>query len=190
VVDRRYVITVALSLFAFSLWLTSHMTPEWGFAQLFWPQAIRGLSLMLCIVPSVGIALSEFAPAELRYASGLFNLMRNLGGAIGIAVVNTWLQDNTRIQASRFGEALGGKERIADDMVADLVQRMSAVTSDPAHALLVAQGLVARLVGQQALTSAFNDVFRLMCWIFAGALVMIPFCRPSNSRAAAAVDVH
>jgi DHA2 family multidrug resistance protein len=189
-VDRRYVITAGLSLFAFSLWLTSHMTPEWGFAQLFWPQAIRGLSLMLCIVPSVGMALSEFAPAELRYASGLFNLMRNLGGAIGIAVVNTWLQDNTRIQAARFGEALGGKERIADDMVSSLVQRLSIETPDPAHALQVAQGLIAHLVGQQALTIAFNDVFRLMSWLFVAALVMVPFCKPSGGKPTAPVEVH
>jgi len=190
-VDRRYVITVGLSLFAFSLWLTSHMTTQWGFAQLFWPQAIRGLSLMLCIVPSVGMALSEFAPAELRYASGLFNLMRNLGGAIGIAVVNTWLQDNTRIQAARFGEALGAKERIADDMVGSLSQQLSAMTPDPDHAVLLAQGLVAQLVGREALTVAFNDVFRLMSWIFVGALLMIPLIRPSKAvPAAAPVEVH
>jgi hypothetical protein len=46
---------------------------------------------------------SGFAMAELRYASGLFNLMRNLGGAIGIAVVNTWLGDNTRLHVARLG---------------------------------------------------------------------------------------
>ncbi len=189
-VDRRYVITVGLSLFAFSLWLTSHMTSDWGFWQLFWPQAVRGLSLMLCIVPSVGMALSEFAPAELRYASGLFNLMRNLGGAIGIAVVNTWLQDNKRIEAARFGEALGANERIADDTMLDLSHRMAEVTPDPAHALLLAQGMISRVVGQEALTVAFNDVFRLMSWIFLAALVMIPFCRPSGAKPVAPVEIH
>ena len=98
-----------------------------------------------------------FAMTELRYGSGLFNLMRNLGGAIGIAVVNTWLQDNTRIEAARFGEALGANERIADDTMLDLSHRMAAVTPDPAHALLLAQGLIGRVVGQEALTVAFND---------------------------------
>jgi DHA2 family multidrug resistance protein len=76
-------------MFAFSLWLSSHMNAEWGFAELFWPQAVRGLAVMLCIVPSVGMALEGFAGNELRYASGLFNLMRNLGGAIGIALIDT-----------------------------------------------------------------------------------------------------
>ena len=75
------------------------MTPDWGFEALFWPQVVRSFAIMLCIVPSVGLALGNFEGAELRYASGLFNLMRNLGGAIGIAVVNTWLQDATRLHA-------------------------------------------------------------------------------------------
>jgi DHA2 family multidrug resistance protein len=189
-VDRRLVIAVGLSLFAFSLWLTSHMTPDWGFAQLLVPQAVRGLSLMLCIVPSVGMALSEFAPAELRYASGLFNLMRNLGGAIGIAVVNTWLQDNARIQTLRLSETLGSNAQVAGDTVAALAQKFSAVVPDPAQALLLTQGLFARVVGQQALTIAFNDVFRLMSWIFVGALIMVPFCKPSKSAGPAPVDAH
>jgi len=189
-VDRRLVIAVGLSLFALSLWLTSHMTADWGFWQLALPQAVRGLSLMLCIVPSVGMALSEFAPAELRYASGLFNLMRNLGGAIGIAVVNTWLQDNARIAAARFSETMGSNAHIADDMVAGLSQRFSSILPDPNQALLLTQGLFARVVGQQALTIAFNDVFRLMAWIFVGALVMVPFCKPSKSNGPAPVDAH
>jgi DHA2 family multidrug resistance protein len=185
-VDRRYVITVGLVLFAFSLWLSSHMNAHWGFAELFWPQAVRGLAIMLCIVPSVGMALTGFEAAELRYASGLFNLMRNLGGAVGIAVVNTWLQDNARIQALRFGEALGAVPETAQEMMAGLGRYLSAVTPDPAQAALMAQGLMARVVGMESLTIAFNDVFRLMTWIFLAALVMVPFARAAGSPAAGA----
>ena len=134
---------------------------------------------MLCIVPSVGMALIGFQGPELRYASGLFNLMRNLGGAVGIAVVNTWLQDNTRIQAQRFSEMLGQGAGIAHDTVAALSQQLEAVTPDPAHALLLAEGVLNRIVSQQALTIAFDDVFRLMCWMFVAALLMVPFARPS-----------
>ncbi len=188
-VDRRIVISIGLPLFAFSLWLTSYMTPQWGFGQLLVPQLMRGLSVMLCIVPTVGMALSAFQGQALRYASGLFNLMRNLGGAIGIAVVNTWLQDSGRIEAARIGEALGQNARVATDTVAELAQRLAAATPDPAHALLLARGLIGSIVGQQALTLAFNDVFRLMAWMFVGALLMVPFCRPSSGSAAAA-DAH
>lgn len=75
---------------------------------------------MLCIVPSVGMALSLFQGPELRVASGLFSLMRTLGGAIGIAVVNTWLQDNARIEGTRFGGAGGHNPRVASDAIGAL----------------------------------------------------------------------
>ena len=190
-VDPRKVITVGLSLFAASLWLTSKVTTEWGFGALLIPQALRGFAIMLCIVPSVGMALAGFGMAELRYASGLFNLMRNLGGAIGIAVVNTWLADNTRIQAARMGESLGQANTHAGDFVAAIAGRIGQTAGDSNQALLAAQGEFARLVGRFALTSSFQEVFRTMAWVFIVALVMVPFCRPAPQGAAAApVDSH
>lgn len=186
-VDRRITIAIGLSLFALSLWMSSHMTSQWGFAELFWPQAVRGLAVMLCIVPSVGMALEGFAGNELRYASGLFNLMRNLGGAIGIATVNTWLGDYARIQAERFGEALGRNPETARQVIGALAGQIGAITPDPARALLMAQALMGRLVERQALTIAFDDVFRLMSWMFVAALVMVPFCRPPREGISGAV---
>ena len=183
-VDRRWMITVGLSLFAASLWATSFLTPEWGFWALALPQALRGFAIMLCIVPSVTLALAGFAGAELRYASGLFNLMRNLGGAIGIAVVTTWLQDYTRINVARFGESLGEADRHASGAVAQLAERIVQWGGDAAHALVVAQGEFAHVVAREALTLSFNDVFRLMAWLFIAALVMVPFCRPAPSPVA------
>jgi DHA2 family multidrug resistance protein len=189
-VDRRIIIAIGLLGFAFSLWLSSYLTPDWGFAELLIPQLVRGLSIMLCIVPSVGLALSDFSGPELRYASGLFNLMRNLGGAIGIAVVNTWLQDNTRIQALRFGEALAQSGRAAQDAVVALASRLSTVTPDPAHAKLMAQALFGRIVEREATVVAFDEVFRLMSWMFLAALVLVPFCRPAKQAAPTPVDAH
>jgi DHA2 family multidrug resistance protein len=189
-VDRRAVIAVGLTLFAFSLYLTSHMSSDWGFGELFWPQILRGLSVMLCIVPTVGMALSAFQGPELRNASGLFNLMRNLGGAIGIAVVNTWLQDSARVSAARFGEALGNNPTGASSVFQDLAQRFSALTPDATQAQLLVSKLVTGVVTQQSLTLAFDDVFRLMSWMFLAALIMVPFCKPVRTTAAAPVDVH
>jgi DHA2 family multidrug resistance protein len=177
-VDPRRTIAVGLVLFATSLWLTSSITPDWGFAAFFFPQTLRGFAIMLCIVPSVTLALSGFAETELRYASGLFNLMRNLGGAVGIAVVTTWLGDLTRINVARFGEALGEQGRTATEFVGGLAEYVGRTTPDGAHALLQAQAEIARVASANAMTLAFNDIFRLMSWIFLAALLMVPFCRP------------
>lgn len=180
-VDPRIVITFGLSLFAAGLYLFSFMTPDWGFAALFWPQVVRSFAIMLCIVPSVGLALGTFEGAELRYASGLFNLMRNLGGAIGIAVVNTWLQDMTRLHILRLNEALGASARSAEGLITGLAAKFAQATPDPERARLMAESLMSRVVGREALTLAFDDVFRLMAYLFIAALVMVPFCRSPRS---------
>jgi DHA2 family multidrug resistance protein len=177
-VDQRIIITFGLMLFAFGLWLFSYMTPDWGFAALFWPQVVRSFAVMLCIVPSVGLALGNFEGPELRYASGLFNLMRNLGGAIGIAVVNTWLGDMTREHVLRLSEALGQSPRAALETMSALAHGIQRMTPDPARAPLMAQSEMARVVGREALTLAFDDVFRLMAYLFLAALVLVPFCKP------------
>jgi DHA2 family multidrug resistance protein len=189
-VDPRKTITVGLILFAASLWLASSITPEWGFSAWLAPQMLRGFAVMLCIVPSVGLALGGFAMTELRYASGLFNLMRNLGGAIGIAVVNTWLQDSARIQTARLGEGLGQAGAHAPGMVAAIAGRFAGRLGDQSQALLAAQGEFSRLVGRYALTTAFNEVFRTMAWVFICALILVPFCRPAPQSAAVAPDAH
>jgi DHA2 family multidrug resistance protein len=182
-IDMRIMITVGLSLFAVSLWSMSYLTNDWGFGALLGPQALRGFAIMLCIVPAVNMALSGFAMTELRYASGLFNLMRNLGGAIGIATVTTWLQDNTRIQFAYLGESLGEPSRPIGDFVASFAQLAGQFTADAAHALLVSQAELARIATRDALTLAFNDVFRLMSWMVFAALIIVPFCRPARRTA-------
>ena len=186
-IDLRWMIGVGLSLFAISLWMTSEMTSQWGFAELLVPQLVRGFALMLCIVPSVNMALSGVRPQDLGAASGLFNLMRNLGGAIGIAVVNSWLQDNTRIAAARLSEALGHTGRPVGELVAALAAHTGP---DSAHSGSMAQAMLARLVGREALAIGFDDVFRIMAWMFIAALVLVPFCKIESGPPQSADAAH
>ena len=178
-VDGRYVIAVGFTLFAASLWMSSGVTSGWGFMEWFAPQALRGFAMLLCIVPAVGMALNGVPPAELPYASGLFNLMRNLGGAIGIAVVNTWLQDFGRLHALRFSEAMTAAPDQAGAVLSGLTAQASRVTPDALHALSLAQAEMARVVGRESAVLAFDDIYRLMAWAFIGALIIVPFARPA-----------
>jgi DHA2 family multidrug resistance protein len=174
-------------IFALASWLLSGIASDWGFWQLLLPQGLRGFSMLLCIVPAVGLALNGFAPQELRYASGLFNLMRNLGGAIGIAAVTTWLQDFGRLHSERFGEALAHANSSA---LAGLSAHLSAGTSDPAHARQLLEAEIARAVTQQALTQAFQDVFYLIAAMFVLALAIIPLTRPALFKDDALAKAH
>jgi DHA2 family multidrug resistance protein len=187
-VDGRYVIGVGFALFAAAMWLASGITRQWGFAELLPTQLVRGFAALLCIVPAVGMALNGVAPAELPYASGLFNLMRNLGGAIGIAVVNTWVQDFSREHALRFGEAMAANADRAGAMLAGLAAQAGQYTPDPGRALSTAPAELARVVGREAATLAFADSFRLMALMFLLALVIVPFCRPAPVGAPAASE--
>ena len=180
--DPRFVIAAGFAFYGTALWMFSAMGPEWGFWELFWPHALRGFSILLCIAPAVDMALADFSAEELGNASGLFNLMRNLGGAVGIAVANTWLQDFTRIHGLRLSEALGQNAGAASAYIGSMVERMAAISADPHHSLKVVQGEVSKELGRQALTLAFGDVFILMAWVFAGALILIPFCRLSPKQ--------
>ena len=183
-VDGRYVIAVGFAMFAASLFMFSGVNSDWGFQELFWPQVMRGLAMLLCIVPAVGMALNGVPPEDLRYASGLFNLMRNLGGAIGIAVVNTWLIDFTREQAARLSTAMGEQPDRALAALQGLAQLSQGWTTDSARALQMAEAVLGRIVGREAATLAFADTYRLMAFLFVAALLIVPFAKPAPVGAA------
>lgn len=180
--DQRYVIAVGFSLFALGLWMMSQITADWGFWNFFLPQSVRGFATLLCIVPAVGMALNGVAPSELRYASGLFNLTRNLGGAIGIALVNTWLGDFARLHALRLSEAMSQSPDKAQEFLHGLTGRFMAETPDAAHATMMVQGEMAHVITRYALTLAFNDTFRLMAILFLVALVLVPFAKAASTE--------
>lgn len=96
-IDKRLMLAIGLSLFGCGCYLNSFLTPESRFDELFLPQAVRGFALMFCFIPINDIALGTILRENVSNASGLYNLMRNLGGAIGLAIINLKITDNTKI---------------------------------------------------------------------------------------------
>ncbi len=92
-VDPRIMMAIGFSGFAAGTWIVTGITKDWDFYELLWPQVLRGCSLMLCMIPINNIALGTLPPARMKNASGLYNLTRNLGGAVGLALINTALND-------------------------------------------------------------------------------------------------
>ena len=82
------------------------LTTDWDFYELLVPQILRGVALMLCMVPINNLALGTLPPDRLKNASGLFNLTRNLGGAVGLAVINTVLNDRMDLHLQRLHESV------------------------------------------------------------------------------------
>jgi DHA2 family multidrug resistance protein len=87
----RWLTAAGFALFVFGLGLSAFQPRVADFDEMFWPQIVRGVAIMFCLLPPTRIALGDLPEQEIADASGLFNLMRNLGGAIGIALIDTIL---------------------------------------------------------------------------------------------------
>ena len=82
--DERYLTAFGFLVFGIRVAMNCIQTSATDYHQMFWPQVVRGLAVMFCILPPTRLALGHLAKADIPDASGLFNMMRNLGGAIGI----------------------------------------------------------------------------------------------------------
>ena len=120
-IDLRWLMMAGLAGFALSMWNFAPITHDWGWRELLLPQALRGFSQQFAVAPAVTLTLGGLAPARLKLASGLFNLMRNLGGAIGIAVCTTILNDRTNLHFLRLAEHLNS----TNPAMTQLLQRVS-----------------------------------------------------------------
>ena len=122
--DTRWLMMIGLASFGLSMWSFSFITHEWGAAELFLPQILRGFPQVFAVAPSVNLGLGSLPPERLKYASGLFNMMRNLGGAVGIAVCGAVLNNRTNFHfhaiASNLTPANGAMTRLVNEVAAAL----------------------------------------------------------------------
>ena len=155
-VDPRAMIGFGFFLFSAGAWIASDITQDWDFWNLFVPQILRGVGLMLCMVPINNLALGTMPPHKIKNASGLFNLTRNLGGAFGLAIINTLLDKRMDLHLSRLRDAVSWGHDAAEDTIAKLAAGFAVRGSD---ATLAATRQVALIVRRQAMVMALSDVF-------------------------------
>jgi len=179
--DPRYVLIGGFLLFAAGTWQMTFVTKDWDFWELLWPQIFRGVGLMLSIVPVTNTALGTLPPDRMKNASGLFNLTRNLGGAIGLALINTMLNDRMDLHLARLHEAVTWSRGSALETLNNLTQRFQGSDAEQ-MALKQMMGLVR----QQASVMSFADVFMLLTVMFLGlAAAGIVMKRPAPVAAGA-----
>src|SRR5581483_8497853 len=83
-IDARIMLMIGFVSFAIGTWWMTYLTRDWDFWELFWPQIFRGVGIMMAMIPVNNISLGTLPPERVKNASGLFNLTRNLGGAVGL----------------------------------------------------------------------------------------------------------
>ncbi|RDS83516.1 MFS transporter [Dyella monticola] len=183
--DLRWILMLGLAVFALSMWDFTPITHDWGAHQLLLPQALRGAAQQLAVPPVVILTLGGLAPARLKLASGLFNLMRNLGGAIGIAVCATILNDRTNLHFYRLAEHLNSSNEAMNQWLAQGAGHFYDV-GDPngeLHALW-------QLTFREAQTLSYADAFLAIAVCFVIATVLVPLMRKVAPPAAPSADAH
>jgi DHA2 family multidrug resistance protein len=179
--DLRWILMSGLALFALSMWDFSPITHDWGGHELLLPQALRGMAQQLAVPPTVTLTLGGLAPSRLKLASGLFNLMRNLGGAIGIAVCATLLNDRTNLHFYRLAEHLNTTNEAMNTW---LVQASGGLGTEGALRPLW------QMTYREAQTMAYSDAFIAILVCFVIATAMVPLMRKVAPPAAPSADSH
>lgn len=186
--DLRWILFAGLALFALSMWEFMPITHDWGAHQLLLPQALRGMAQQLSVPPVVTLALGALPPARLKLASGLFNLMRNLGGAIGIAACATVLNDRTDLHFQRLAERLHDGNEAMSGFLASAGAPLSSLPSGEAATAALRQ--LWSLTYREALTMTFSDAFLLVMVCFVAALLFVPLLRRITPPSAPSADAH
>lgn len=184
IVDPRILLTLGLSLVGIGSVMNANLTSLSGFDAFFWPQVVRGAGLVLCMIPITRIALGTLPPAELSNASGLFNVLRNLGGAFGLALMDT-------IRDMRFdyhwNQLIHSIDTTRPEFVTQFQQLQHMFTGTVADPAAAAIKQIAARVALQAETLTFNDIF---LWLGIAYLVGLPLMLFMRKPTYAAVAEH
>jgi MFS transporter, DHA2 family, multidrug resistance protein len=188
--DTRWLMMFGLASFGLAMWSFSFITHDWGANELLMPQILRGLPQVFAVAPAVNLGLGSLPPDRLKFASGLFNMMRNLGGAVGIAVCSAILNIRTNFHfvaiASNLTPANGPMTRLVDAMT----ERYGAMPGSiqAGHAAAVKQ--LWELAYREASTLAYADAFRAIMVAFAIATLLVPLMRNVAVPKAAPAESH
>ena len=173
--DPRLLSFMGFAVFMIGIFMSSFQDPRTDFDGMFWPQVVRGAAIMFCLLPPTRLALGALSKDRVPDASGLFNLMRNLGGAIGIALIDTVIY--TRSPA--IDEAMMARLARGDTATANFVgvsldtlsKQASGAFSDETIAMLDP------IVQNAAAAQAINEAWAMIAVLTLCALLLVPFAR-------------
>lgn len=171
--DLRLMLLFGLLLFAASTHMHSIMTADYSFNELFLPQAIRGVAMMFCFIPINQLALGTLPLHQVKNASGLYNLMRNLGGAIGLSVLSTLITQRTSLHYNRLAENITGNNPTVMNTYNGFLETFTNLGTGQEE--VSALKLLSTIVQKQAALMAINDCFYLVSILFYASAIFVPF---------------
>lgn len=184
--DMRYLIAFGLIVFAIGSYQMTWITRDYDFYELLVPQILRGIGMMFAMVPTNNIALGTLPPDKVKNASGLFNLMRNLGGAVGLAVINTVLNDRADLHITRLQERVTWGNATATETLTMLQQKFQGL----GDSTLMAMKQLSQIVHRQAVVMSFGDAFFILTLFYLSLSVLVTLLNKPASPFGAGGDAH
>jgi MFS transporter, DHA2 family, multidrug resistance protein len=169
--DARKLLTVGLIVGGGTLLWLSGLNLQAGYWDIFWPQLIQGAGLSLLFVPLTTVAMDPIPRERMGYATSLFNLMRNIGGSVGIAVTGTMLARHSKATTAILSANVTPYDPATQSMLAQMKGAFMAAGADPATATARAYAAMAGLLQRQAAMVAFVGIFQLLGLMF---IVLVP----------------
>ncbi|MET3994178.1 DHA2 family multidrug resistance protein [Bradyrhizobium sp. S3.9.2] len=183
--DARIIIGVGFVLFAASNFLNIYMTNDYAADQLLWPNVVRAIGQALVMAPLSAVATAGIEAENAGSASGLFNMMRNLGGAVGIALLQTLLTKREQYHSNVLMQSVSVFEQATRTRLEQLTQYFInhgvLGRADAAHRAYVAIG---HTVQKQAYIFAFSDTFYLLGMALIVALIAVFFLKKPGQTSA------
>nr|WP_050785677.1 DHA2 family efflux MFS transporter permease subunit [Pedosphaera parvula] len=160
--DIRTLISAGIVMFAASCFMNAFMTHDTAVDQLKWSQMLRALGSPLIMVPLTELATGMIEKEQAGSASGLFNMMRNLGGSLGIAILSTMLTRREQFHSVRLGESVSAFDLATQQRLDQLTSAFINHGSDPTTAANQALGALNNVVHREASIMGFNDCFYII----------------------------
>jgi DHA2 family multidrug resistance protein len=186
-IDPRLVVGVGLLVFALSCFMNMELDRNYAASQFFWPNIVRALGQAVVIAPLSAIAMVGIAPQDAGAASGLFNMMRNLGGAIGTAAIETFFTKREQFHSAIITPDVSLLEPATRNRLADLQQYfMSHGFPDPAGSMHQAIIAVGQTIRAQATVMGYADCFALLGVVLIVAIFPIALLKKGAASGAGA----
>jgi DHA2 family multidrug resistance protein len=174
-IDNRIMCTFGLLLFGVSCVMNAFMTASTGHDQLMLTQVIRAIGQPFVMLTLSNFAMAGIQPKDMPSAASLFNMTRNLGGSIGIAMLATALTNREHFHSLRLGESVSLASTATQSRLDQLTQAFVSRGFDPATAANQAIGAIDRIVRRESYVMAYNDGFWIVGVILIGAIGVLWF---------------
>jgi DHA2 family multidrug resistance protein len=188
--DGRLSIAAGVGIFALAMWKHAHFTTESGFHDFFWPLIFRGVGLGLIFVPLTNLALADLPMSKIPNGTGLFNLMRQLGGSVGIALSATLVQRFTAIHRGDLMAAVTPYAEATRERLAQITNALIARGDVPAIAQTKAIGFLNGIVTQQAMMLSFEQLFLMFGAVFVLSLLLLPLLHRAKGMPGGGAAAH